>query len=72
MACQGRSKGVLEFLTLYEFIVATLMALAALCVFLWAAATGLLQNVEAVKYQVLQVEEDPRRGREEEEERRHD
>lgn len=49
---------MLEYLTLYEFVVATLMALAALCVFLWAAATGLLRNVEAAKYQVLQVEEE--------------
>jgi len=47
---------VLEYLTLYEFIVATLMGLAAFCGFLWAAATGLLENVEAVKYQVLEAE----------------
>jgi cbb3-type cytochrome oxidase maturation protein len=49
---------VLEYLTLYEFIVATLMALAGLCAFLWAAATGLWRNVEAAKYQVLEVEEE--------------
>lgn len=47
---------MLEYLTLYEFIVATLMGLAGLCAFLWAAATGLFQNVEAVKYQVLEAE----------------
>ncbi len=51
---------MLEYLILYEFIVALLMALAGLCMFLWAAATGLLRNVEAVKYQVLEVEEEER------------
>ncbi|HEV8674188.1 MAG TPA: hypothetical protein VGX21_09080 [Methylomirabilota bacterium] len=49
---------MLEYLTLFEFIVATLMGFAGLCVFVWAAATGLLRNVEAVKYQVLEVEEE--------------
>ena len=49
---------MLEYLTLFEFIVATLMGLAALCAFLWAAATGLFQNIEAVKYQVLDAEEE--------------
>lgn len=52
---------MLEYLTLYEFIVALLMALAGLCAFLWAAATGLLENVESVKYQVLAAEEEERR-----------
>jgi cbb3-type cytochrome oxidase maturation protein len=51
---------VLEFLTLYEFIVALLMAFGALCAFFWAAATGLFRDVEAVKYQVLDAEEQPR------------
>ncbi len=51
---------MLEYLTLYEFVVAFLMSLAALCAFLWAAATGLLRNVEPVKYQVLKAEEEPR------------
>jgi cbb3-type cytochrome oxidase maturation protein len=49
---------MLEYLTLYEFVVALLMALAAVCVFLWAAAAGHLENVEAVKHQVLAVEEE--------------
>jgi cbb3-type cytochrome oxidase maturation protein len=49
---------VLEYLTLFQFIVASLMALAALCAFLWAAAAGLFQNIEAVKYQVLDAEEE--------------
>jgi hypothetical protein len=51
---------VLEYLTLYEFIVALLMSLGAVCAFCWAAATGLLRNVEATKYQVLEAEEDSR------------
>jgi len=49
---------VLEYLTLFEFIVATLMGLAAVCAFVWAAATGLFHDVEAVKYRVLEVEEE--------------
>jgi nitrogen fixation-related uncharacterized protein len=32
------------------------MGLAALCVFLWAAMSGLLTDVEAAKYQVLRSE----------------
>jgi nitrogen fixation-related uncharacterized protein len=39
-----------------EFAVSTLMGLAALCLFLWAALSGLLTDVEAVKYQVLRSE----------------
>ena len=39
-----------------QFIVSFLMSLAALCLFLWAAASGLLADVERVKYQVLQIE----------------
>lgn len=51
---------MLEYLTLYEFLVALLMALAGVCVFCWALATGLFRNVEAVKYQVLEAEEERR------------
>jgi hypothetical protein len=51
---------MLEYLTLYEFVVALLMALGALCAFCWAAAAGLLRNVEPVKYQVLEAEDDRR------------
>jgi hypothetical protein len=32
------------------------MGLGALCLFLWAAASGLLRDVESVKYQVLDSE----------------
>jgi cbb3-type cytochrome oxidase maturation protein len=39
-----------------EFAVSVLMALAALCLFLWAALSGLLTDVERVKYQVLRSE----------------
>jgi cbb3-type cytochrome oxidase maturation protein len=39
-----------------EFAVSILMGLAALCLFLWAAMSGLLTDVEAVKYQVLRSE----------------
>jgi cbb3-type cytochrome oxidase maturation protein len=39
-----------------QFAVSILMGLAALCLFLWAAMSGLLTDVEAVKYQVLTSE----------------
>jgi cbb3-type cytochrome oxidase maturation protein len=39
-----------------EFAVSLFMGLAALCLFLWAAMSGLLTDVEAVKYQVLRSE----------------
>lgn len=46
----------LNYLIAGQFIVSTLMGLAALCLFLWAAASGLLTDVERVKYQVLDRE----------------
>jgi cbb3-type cytochrome oxidase maturation protein len=39
-----------------QFAVSILMGLAALCLFLWAALSGLLTDVEVVKYQVLESE----------------
>ena len=39
-----------------EFAVSIFMGLAALCLFVWAAMSGLLTDVEAVKYQVLRSE----------------
>lgn len=49
---------MLEYLTLYEFVVALLMALSGLAAFLWAAATGGFRDVERVKRRVLDVEAD--------------
>jgi cbb3-type cytochrome oxidase maturation protein len=46
----------LQYLVLGQLLVATLMGLAALCLFLWAAAAGLFRDVEPVKYQVLDCE----------------
>lgn len=45
-----------EYLTLAEFVVATLMGLAALSAFVWAVAAGVFRDVEAVKHQVLRAE----------------
>ena len=47
---------MLEYLTLGQFVVAVLMGLAALCAFLWGAASGAFRDVEAVKHRVLEVE----------------
>ncbi len=49
---------MLEYLTLGQFVVAVLMGLAALCAFIWGAASGAFRDVEATKYQVLRIEED--------------
>ena len=47
---------MLEYLTLGQFVVAVLMGLAALCAFLWGAASGAFTEVETVKHRVLEVE----------------
>ncbi len=47
---------MIEHLTLGEFAVAFLMSLAALCAFVWGAATGAFRGMEAIKHQVLRVE----------------
>jgi cbb3-type cytochrome oxidase maturation protein len=47
---------VLEYLTLGELAVAVLMGLAALCAFVWGAASGALADVEDAKHQVLRAE----------------
>ncbi len=49
---------MIEYLTLGQFVIAVLMGLAALCAFLWGAASGALSDVEAVKHRVLEVEGD--------------
>jgi hypothetical protein len=46
----------LHYLIVGQFIVSALLGLGALCLFVWAAASGLLQDVEPVKYQVLDSE----------------
>ena len=49
---------MLEYLTLYEFIVALLMGLGGFCAFLWAVLGGAMKNVEEIKHQVLRREEE--------------
>ena len=49
---------MLEHLTLGEFVVAALMAVAALCAFVWGVASGAFRDVEGVKHEVLRVERD--------------
>jgi cbb3-type cytochrome oxidase maturation protein len=46
----------LRYLVLGQFLVATCMGLAALCLFVWAVASGLFSDVERVKYQVFDTE----------------
>ena len=48
---------MIEYLTLGEFVVAALMAIAALCAFAWGVASGAFRDVEGVKHDVLRVEE---------------
>jgi len=47
---------MIEHLTLGAFTVALLMSLAALCAFVWGAASGAFHGLEAVKHQVLRAE----------------
>jgi nitrogen fixation-related uncharacterized protein len=47
---------MIEHLTLGEFGVALLMSLAALCAFVWGAATGASRGLERIKDQVLRAE----------------
>ncbi|HEV8642277.1 MAG TPA: cbb3-type cytochrome oxidase assembly protein CcoS [Methylomirabilota bacterium] len=49
---------MLEHLTLGEFVVALLMGLAAISAFIWGVTSGAFRDVEAIKYQVLRVEDD--------------
>ncbi len=49
---------MLEYLTLGEFVVATLMGLAAVSAFVWGVASGALDDVERAKHQVLEREEE--------------
>lgn len=47
---------MIEYLTFGEFLVAALMAIAALCAFVWGMASGAFRDVEGVKHDVLRVE----------------
>jgi cbb3-type cytochrome oxidase maturation protein len=47
-----------EYLTLGQFVVAVLMGLAAVCAFVWGAASGALRDVETAKHQVLRAEDE--------------
>jgi hypothetical protein len=47
---------MIEHLTLGAFTVAFLMSMAALCAFVWGAASGAFLGVEAAKHQVLRAE----------------
>lgn len=47
---------MIEHLTLGEFVVALLMSLAALCAFVWGAASGAFRGAESIKHQVLRAE----------------
>lgn len=49
---------MLEYLTLGEFVVAALMALAALSAFVWGITGGALSDVEGAKHRVLEAEDD--------------
>ena len=47
-------------LTAWQFLVAFFMSLGAVCIFIWAVLSGLFNDIEAIKYQVLEVENDER------------
>jgi hypothetical protein len=43
-------------LTVVQFLVAFFMSLAALCVFIWAALSGLFTDVEEIAYRAVRAE----------------
>lgn len=45
-------------LTIAQFLVATLMSLAALFFFIWAVLSGMFRNVEAIKMRAYRCEVD--------------
>ena len=49
---------MLEFLTLGELLVASLMGLAALCAFVWGVTSGALGDGERARHQVLRAEDE--------------
>ncbi len=46
----------LLYLIVGQFLVSLLMGFGALCLLVWAVASGLLRDVEPVKYQVFDSE----------------
>jgi cbb3-type cytochrome oxidase maturation protein len=48
---------MLELITLIEFIVAFLMGLAACCFLFWGILDGAFEDLEEIKNQVLEVEQ---------------
>lgn len=51
---------MLEQITFFEFLVAFFMGLSALAFFLWAIMVGAFRDVEGIKHQVMEVENDER------------
>jgi cbb3-type cytochrome oxidase maturation protein len=45
-------------LTLYQFLVALCMGLAAVCIFIWAVLSGLFKDVEEIKMRAYRAEVD--------------
>ncbi len=45
-------------LTFFQFLIALCMGLGAVCLFIWAAMSGQFNDIEAVKHQILEVEND--------------
>ena len=49
-------------LTAWQFLVAFFMSLGAVCIFIWAVLSGQCNNIEDIKHQVLQAEDDGGHG----------
>ena len=47
-------------MTAWQFLVAFLMSLGAVCIFIWAVLSGQFKDIENVKHQVLKAEADER------------
>ncbi len=49
-------------LTAWQFLVAFFMSLGAVFIFIWAVMSGLFNDIEDIKHQVLEAEKDERQN----------
>ena len=49
-------------LTAWQFLVAFFMSLGAVFIFIWAVMSGLFNDIENIKHQVLEAEKDERQN----------
>tara|TARA_B110000503_G_scaffold53131_2_gene85432 strand:+ start:5166 stop:5315 length:150 start_codon:yes stop_codon:yes gene_type:complete len=48
----------MAIMTFYQFLIALCMGMAAVSFFIWGAMAGQFNDIESIKHQVLEVEND--------------